>query len=159
MLGLYFRKPLDELILYGFINKNNNIKNIKNLDIRNYNIKIRGRIAVLSTTLDINLYNFLSKIFDLPPKKSLREREKCVMGTIEITDCKKLSYEEFKILQNKHYYMLDWWDKNTYGLLLKNPKIVIPPIPYTNYNIINHNKFVEITNELECDIVNRYLNI
>lgn len=154
MRGLYFRKPWDELILYGFYDRKLSKYNKKIVEIRTYNINIREEVVVLGTKLDNDAYKFLSKRLDLPEKEALKRREHSVMGIVEFIDCKPLSYDEFVDLQDKHYNKLSWWNKKVHGLLLKNPRSVIPPIPYKPYGIRGQ-KFVKIPEKLEVDIVKR----
>ena len=150
--GLYFQKPWDELIIYGFYDKVFNKHIHKVIEIRNYNINIRGDIIILGTKVNFGVYHFLEERLKLPTINELKSREQQVIGIIEFIDCQKLSYEDFEILKDKHYNDLSWYDiQKTHGILLSNPRIIKPSIPYLPYGVRGQ-KFVNIPHDLENKI-------
>lgn len=68
----------------------------------------------------------------------IKSKSGCIYGTVELVDCKLLTYDEYRSSFEKHAIPLEhtikYPYKKTYAWVFENPRIFDKPIPYKHPN-------------------------
>jgi len=107
MKALSIRQPWADLIIRG----------IKDVENRSWSWRYRGRFAVhTSKTFDFDAWDSLVNYI---PEQMISPADYitgAIIGIVEIVDCVEMSES--------------WWFTGPFGFILKNPQMLIRPVPY-----------------------------
>jgi len=120
--ALGIRQPYACLIAHGH----------KSIEIRSRRTTIRERIAIYATQRT-NCGNDLAWVKEYAERLGLDVYAPMqygrIIATVDLTDCRELSYDEFVELQPMHWNPLDnFREGKTFAWELKDPVMILPPV-------------------------------